>query len=262
MKDVIVVIGPGQIGQAIARRVAVGKHVLLADLRAENAEAAAQVLGDAGYEVSVATVDVSSREDVHALVDRATSLGDVTGLIHAAGVSPSQASPATILRVEKDAGRDGADDVAALVVAGEVTGQRCEQLARHGGQADEGQARQQDGVGGCQRAGHQCHDGARHDRRDEPASVQGVAQRDHEEDPQRVSRLGERHQEARGADRDVEGSGDLGEQRLGPVEVAHRYAAGDREQEGQPLRHPGVADVLGRHAGHRSRSSSAALGRC
>jgi len=171
MKDVIVVIGPGQIGQAIARRVAVGKHVLLADLRAENAEAAAQVLGDAGYEVSVATVDVSSREDVHALVDRATSLGDVTGLIHAAGVSPSQASPATILRVEKDAGRDGADDVAALVVAGEVTGQRCEQLARHGGQADEGQARQQDGVGGCQRAGHQCHDGARHDRRDEPASA-------------------------------------------------------------------------------------------
>lgn len=100
MTEVVVVIGPGQIGQAIARRVGVAKTVLLADMRLENAEAAAEVLGNAGYDVSVATVDVSSREAVHALVEKATSLGDVTGLIHAAGVSPSQASPATILRVD------------------------------------------------------------------------------------------------------------------------------------------------------------------
>ena len=100
MKDVIVVIGPGQIGQAIARRVGVGKHVLLADMRQDNADAAAEVLGNAGYEVSVATVDASSREAVHALVETASGLGPVTGLIHAAGVSPSQASPSTILRVD------------------------------------------------------------------------------------------------------------------------------------------------------------------
>ncbi|MET0397727.1 MAG: SDR family oxidoreductase [Longimicrobiaceae bacterium] len=100
MKEVVVVIGPGQIGQAIARRVGVGKHVLLADMRPENAGAAAEVLANAGYEVSVATVDASSREAVHALVERATSLGSVTGLVHAAGVSPSQAPPATILRVD------------------------------------------------------------------------------------------------------------------------------------------------------------------
>src|SRR5271170_3071319 len=100
MKSVIVVIGAGQIGQAIARRVSVGKHVLLADMRPDNANAAAEVLGNAGYEVSVATVDVSSREAVSALVARATRLGDVTGLIHAAGVSPTQASPVTILKVD------------------------------------------------------------------------------------------------------------------------------------------------------------------
>ena len=100
MANVLVVIGPGQIGQAIARRVGVGKHVLLADVRAENADAAAVVLGNAGYEVSVTTVDASSRAAVHALVAKATSLGDVTGLIHAAGVSPTQASPATILKVD------------------------------------------------------------------------------------------------------------------------------------------------------------------
>lgn len=100
MRDVIVVIGPGQIGQAIARRVGVGKHVLLADMRQDNANAAAEVMANAGYEVSVATVDASSRDAVHALVEKAASIGDVTGLIHAAGVSPSQASPATILKVD------------------------------------------------------------------------------------------------------------------------------------------------------------------
>ena len=100
MKNVIVVIGPGLIGQAIARRIGVGKHLVLADLHAENAEQAANVLGNAGYDVSVVTIDVSSREAVHALVETAASLGEVTGLIHAAGVSPSQASPETILKVD------------------------------------------------------------------------------------------------------------------------------------------------------------------
>jgi NAD(P)-dependent dehydrogenase (short-subunit alcohol dehydrogenase family) len=100
MNNVIVVIGVGSIGQAIARRVSVGKQVLLADLRTENAETAATVLSNAGYEVSTATVDVSSRTSVHALVEVATAIGEVTGVIHAAGVSPSQASPATILAVD------------------------------------------------------------------------------------------------------------------------------------------------------------------
>ena len=100
MSNVIVVVGAGQIGQAIARRVGVAKHILLADKSPDNAKAAAEVLGNAGYEASVATVDVSSRETVRALVDAATRLGDVMGLIHAAGVSPSQASPASILKVD------------------------------------------------------------------------------------------------------------------------------------------------------------------
>jgi len=93
MSKVIVVVGPGLIGQAIARRVGVGKQVVLADVRRENADLAAETLSNAGYEVSVATVDTSSREAVQALVQTATTLGEVTGLIHAAGVSPSQAQP-------------------------------------------------------------------------------------------------------------------------------------------------------------------------
>lgn len=73
MKKVIVVIGAGSIGQAIARRVSAGKHVLLADLRPENAHTAAKVLSkaEAGFAVTTATVDVSSRASVHALVENA-----------------------------------------------------------------------------------------------------------------------------------------------------------------------------------------------
>jgi NAD(P)-dependent dehydrogenase (short-subunit alcohol dehydrogenase family) len=100
MTEVVVTIGPGQIGQAIARRVGMGKHILLADMRAENAAAAAKVLSGSGYEVSTATVDVSSRKDIEALVQQATALGEVTRLIQAAGVSPSQASPETVLKVD------------------------------------------------------------------------------------------------------------------------------------------------------------------
>jgi NAD(P)-dependent dehydrogenase (short-subunit alcohol dehydrogenase family) len=100
MANVVVVIGAGSIGQAIARRVSAGKHVLLADLRQDNADAAAKTLSEAGFEVTAATVDVSSRASVEALVQTATALGEVSGLIHAAGVSPSQAPPEVILKVD------------------------------------------------------------------------------------------------------------------------------------------------------------------
>jgi len=100
MQKVIVVIGPGSIGQAIARRVGAGKHLLLADLRQEQADAAAKTLSEAGFEVTTAAVDISSRASVEALAAKATSLGAIHGLIHAAGVSPSQASPETILKVD------------------------------------------------------------------------------------------------------------------------------------------------------------------
>jgi NAD(P)-dependent dehydrogenase (short-subunit alcohol dehydrogenase family) len=97
---VIVLIGAGSIGQAIVRRVGAGKHILLADLNQENNQAAAKTLSEAGFVVSTSSVDVSSRPSVHALVETATKIGSITGLIHAAGVSPSQASPTTILKVD------------------------------------------------------------------------------------------------------------------------------------------------------------------
>ncbi|MBF0570959.1 MAG: SDR family oxidoreductase [Candidatus Omnitrophica bacterium] len=100
MTKVIVVIGAGSIGQAITRRVSAGKRVVLADLRQDNADTAAKTLSDAGFSVSTAKVDVSSRASVQALVKTAASHGEIFGVIHAAGVSPSQASPETILKVD------------------------------------------------------------------------------------------------------------------------------------------------------------------
>jgi len=100
LSKVVTVIGPGSIGQAVARRVGAGKHVLLADLRQDNADAAAKTFAEAGFDATTATVDVSSRASVDALVEKATALGEVYHLVHAAGVSPSQASPETILKVD------------------------------------------------------------------------------------------------------------------------------------------------------------------
>ncbi len=100
MRNVIVVIGPGSIGLAIARRVGAGATLLLADRRQDLAEAAADTLGAAGFAVATHGVDIASRASVQALAERAAALGPVHGLIHAAGVSPSQATPDTILKVD------------------------------------------------------------------------------------------------------------------------------------------------------------------
>ena len=100
MKEVVVVVGAGFIGQAIARRVGAGKHLLLANLTEQSSIEAASALANSGFDVSAAAVDISSRASVQALIGKAQSLGNITGLIHAAGVSPSQAPIETILKVD------------------------------------------------------------------------------------------------------------------------------------------------------------------
>jgi NAD(P)-dependent dehydrogenase (short-subunit alcohol dehydrogenase family) len=100
MSEVIVVTGAGSIGQAIARRVSAGNKVVLADLRRENADAAAKTMSDAGFDVIATTVDIASRASIENLVETSTGLGNVTGLIHAAGLSPSQAPIEAIFKVD------------------------------------------------------------------------------------------------------------------------------------------------------------------
>ncbi|MBQ7155045.1 MAG: SDR family oxidoreductase [Synergistaceae bacterium] len=99
-KNTVVLLGTGSIGQAIARRVSAGMHLVLADLKKENADKAAKILEDAGFETSTIAVNLGSREDILALVEHAQSFGPVKNVINAAGVSPSQASVQDILRVD------------------------------------------------------------------------------------------------------------------------------------------------------------------
>ncbi|MBQ9389002.1 MAG: SDR family oxidoreductase [Synergistaceae bacterium] len=99
-KEIAVLLGTGSIGQAIARRIGAGKHIVLADLRIENAEKAAKILEDAGFETSTIAVNLGSRDDIMRLIEHAVSFGAVKNLINAAGVSPSQASVKDILRVD------------------------------------------------------------------------------------------------------------------------------------------------------------------
>lgn len=99
-KQVSVLMGAGSIGLAIIRRVSAGKHIVLADYNLDNAHRAAQMLENAGYECSTIKCDLGSREDILALVEHATGKGEVMNVVNAAGVSPSQAPVAEILRVD------------------------------------------------------------------------------------------------------------------------------------------------------------------
>jgi len=98
--DVVVLVGAGSIGQAIARRVGAGRHIVLADAHQKNADAAAKILTDAGFDVSTIVVDISSRKSILKLIEHAQEVGPIINLINAAGVSPSQASVSVILKVD------------------------------------------------------------------------------------------------------------------------------------------------------------------
>jgi NAD(P)-dependent dehydrogenase (short-subunit alcohol dehydrogenase family) len=98
--EVLVVIGVGGMGQAIARRQGPGKTVLLADFNQETLELVAGSMSRDGHTVQTLNVDVSSPESVDCLARRATELGAVTQLVHTAGLSPAQASAEAVLRVD------------------------------------------------------------------------------------------------------------------------------------------------------------------
>lgn len=99
-KDVFVLTGAGSIGIAIARRVGIGKHIVLADFNIENAKREAKTLYNAGFETSVFEADISSRESILKLIDFSKNLGKIKYFVNAAAVSPSQASIEDILKVD------------------------------------------------------------------------------------------------------------------------------------------------------------------
>ena len=98
--ELVVVIGAGSMGQAIVRRIGVGKTILLADLNKDAAGTAARTLQAAGFPTSTATVDVASHDSVARLAETASALGAVVHVVHTAGLSPAQASPEAIIAVD------------------------------------------------------------------------------------------------------------------------------------------------------------------
>lgn len=100
MKDVILWIGAGQIGMAIARRVGYGKKIVVGDCSLTNAERAATALREAGFDCTATEADLSSRKSILTFIATGQQYGEIAMLINSAGVSPSQAPIATILKVD------------------------------------------------------------------------------------------------------------------------------------------------------------------
>lgn len=100
MKDVMILTGAGQIGMAIARRIGYGKKIVVGDKKLENAQTVSEIMNNAGFDVVPVETDLSSRASIMKLIDKAQSFGEVSMLVNAAGVSPSQAPIEAILNVD------------------------------------------------------------------------------------------------------------------------------------------------------------------
>ena len=99
-KEVMIVVGAGQISMAIARRVGYGMKIVLGDKKKENADTIAKIMNDAGFDVIPVEMDLSSRESILNIIAEAQKYGPITKLVNGAGVSPSQAPIEAILKVD------------------------------------------------------------------------------------------------------------------------------------------------------------------
>lgn len=100
MKNVMILTGAGQIGMAIARRMGYGMKIVIGDKKPENAQAIARIMNDAGFDAVPVEMDLSSRASIRRIIAEAQKYGDITMLVNAAGVSPSQAPIEAILKVD------------------------------------------------------------------------------------------------------------------------------------------------------------------
>ena len=99
-KDVMILTGAGQIGMAIARRIGFGKKIVIGDKKIENAQDISKIMNDAGFDTEAFEMDLSSRESILNLIAKAQEYGEISMLVNAAGVSPSQAPIEAILKVD------------------------------------------------------------------------------------------------------------------------------------------------------------------
>lgn len=96
----MILTGAGQIGMAIARRMGYGMKIVIGDKSKANADAIAKTMNEAGFDAIAVEMDLSSRASILGLIVEAQKYGEISMLVNAAGVSPSQASIKTILKVD------------------------------------------------------------------------------------------------------------------------------------------------------------------
>lgn len=96
----MILTGAGQIGMAIAHRIGSGMKIVIGDKSVENANAMARTMNQAGFDATPLEMDLSSRNSILHLIAEAQEYGNISMLVNAAGVSPSQASVETILQVD------------------------------------------------------------------------------------------------------------------------------------------------------------------
>ena len=99
-QDVLLQMGGGQIGSAIARRVGNGKNIVIGDRSLENARRTAKTMTEAGFDVVTVEADISDRASVKHLVREALRYGELRLLVNSAGISPSQGSIEDLLRID------------------------------------------------------------------------------------------------------------------------------------------------------------------
>ncbi|MDT3442197.1 SDR family oxidoreductase [Pseudofrankia sp. BMG5.37] len=90
-RDIVVIIGAGGLGLAAARRLGVGRHLMVADLPGDRLDLAAEVLRSAGHEFTAWPTDASDPIAVSSLASEAARHGPIRTIVHTAGISPTQA---------------------------------------------------------------------------------------------------------------------------------------------------------------------------
>lgn len=99
-KNVMIWTGAGQIGMAIARRMGYGMKIVVGDKKLENAQTIAEIMNATGFDVVPVEMDLSNRASIQNLIIEAQTYGEITMMVNAAGVSPSQAPIEAILNVD------------------------------------------------------------------------------------------------------------------------------------------------------------------
>ena len=99
-RSVVIVIGTGGMGLAVARRLASGRRLLLADYSEASLDAVTTALCGEGHAAEAHAVDVADRASVEKLAAAAGEASRIDAVIHTAGVSPVMATARQIYQVD------------------------------------------------------------------------------------------------------------------------------------------------------------------